>query len=82
MPKVKLGRDPEVERRETARKIFTHRMIDAGVPTKKALGERVGLDRQVIARRMQKGDWHLDELARVQKILRFTPEDLMAMVKQ
>ena len=37
MPKVKLGRDPELERRETARKIFTHRMIDAGVPTKKAL---------------------------------------------
>ena len=70
------------QRQETARKIFHHRMIDAGVPTQKALGERVGMDRQVIARRMQRGDWRLDELAKVQKVLRFTPEDLMAMVKR
>lgn len=82
MPRVNLGRDPERERQETARKIFHHRMIDAGVPTQKALGERVGMDRQVIARRMQRGDWRLDELAKVQKVLRFTPEDLMAMVKR
>ena len=76
MPRVNLGRDPTKDRQEAPRRIIRRGMAEQGITTQKELAERIGINEQILRKRM-KGDtaWDLETMVKIVKRLRLTEMD-------
>ena len=76
MPRVNLGRDPTKDRQEATRRIIRRGMAEQGITTQKELAERIGINEQILRKRMR-GDtsWDLETMVKVVKRLRLTETD-------
>ena len=76
MPRVNLGRDPTRERQEATRRIIRRGMAEQGITTQRELAERIGINEQILRKRMR-GDtsWDLETMVKVVKRLHLTEAD-------
>lgn len=76
MPRVNLGRDPTKDRQEATRRIIRRGMAEQGITTQKELAERIGINEQILRKRMR-GDtsWDLETMVKIVKRLRLTESD-------
>ena len=76
MPRVNLGRDPTKDRQEATCRIIRRGMAEQGITTQKELAERIGINEQILRKRM-KGDtaWDLETMVKIVKRLRLTEMD-------
>ena len=82
MPKVKLWISPEQEQAE-----FRRRMVDSkrgahGYRTQKALADAAGVQQGALSMRMSgKTKWDVDTLSSLDRVLRFSAEELSAFIR-
>jgi len=75
MPKVNLARDPRAERAASMRRT----MRDIASQTE--LARRIGMRAGTLSAKMHSGAWTAEDLAALDKVLRFSAEELAALVR-
>ena len=75
MPRVNLGRDPTKERQEATRKIIRTAMVRQDIPKQSDISARFGKSQQWFSQKLQKGNWSLEDMVKLCKILKLGPED-------
>lgn len=82
MPRVKLGQDPKRERIELRRRMISAKAAIRGYESRATIAGAVGMDEHKYRNRLR-GDtaWQLDDLAALDKVLRFTDAELAQLVR-
>ena len=75
MPRVSLGRDPNKERQEATRKIIRTAMVRQDISKQADISARFGRSQQWFSQKLQKGNWSLEDMVTLCKILKLGPED-------
>ena len=82
MPKTKpLIRDEKAERAETRRKLIQSKMGARDTRPRVELSRRIGISENALHGKMRLGCWTADDLAKMDKVLRFSAEELAAIVR-
>ena len=80
MPRVNLCRDPRAERQEATRRIIRRGMAEQGIRYDTELAGKASISRPSFSRKMKECSFSLDELSRICKTLRLTPDDAAVML--
>lgn len=82
MPKVKLVRNPEQEHIDLRKRMISAKAAMRGYESKKDIAYAIGMSNAVYSRRLN-GDykWSLDDLAALDRVLRFTDAELAQLVR-
>lgn len=75
MPKVKLGRNPTLERQEATRNVIRRAMAERGISSQRELAQKIGETDSSFSRKFKANNWKIDEMASMASVLRFTAED-------
>lgn len=75
MPRVNLCRDPVRERQEATRKIIRTAMVRQDISKQADISARFGRSQQWFSQKLQKGNWSLEDMVTLCKILKLGPED-------
>lgn len=75
MPKVKLGRNPTLERQEATRKVIRRAMAERGISSQRELAQKIGETDSSFSRKFKANKWKIEEMASIASVLRFTSED-------
>lgn len=82
MPKTKpLIRDEKAERAETRRKLIQSKMGARDIRSRVELSRRIGISETTLRSKLRLGYWTADDLAKMDKVLRFSAEELAAIVR-
>lgn len=82
MPKTKpLIRDEKAERAETRRKLIQSKMGARDIRSQVELARRSGISEHSVCSKLHSGAWTADDLAKLDKALRFSAEELAAIVR-
>lgn len=75
MPKVKLGRNPTLERQEATRKVIRRAMAERGICSQRELTKKMGETDSSFSRKFRTNIWKIDDIALMAGILRLTESD-------
>ena len=77
MPKVNLARDPRAERAASMRRTINAKRGMRDIASARRIGMRAG----TLSAKMHSGAWTAEDLAALDKVLRFSAEELAALVR-
>lgn len=80
MPRVKLGTPTPAQQLATMNKIIRKAMVDQEIEDCTVLALRMGMDPQVARRRLRYGNWKMEELWRLVRVLQLTAEQVGVML--
>ena len=75
MPRVNLGRDLTKERQEATSKIIRMAMIRQGITKQADIAVRFGRSQQWFSQKLKKGNWSLEDMVKLCKILKLSADD-------
>lgn len=78
MPKVNLGFTP-AKQADVIAKTIRRYMVDNDIPDLTTMAERLSMSRQTFSRKLKQGGWDEAELAKVIRVLKIRPEEVLAM---
>lgn len=82
MPKTKpFIRDEKAERAETRRKLIQSKMGARDIRSRVELSRRIGISETTLRGKLRLGCWTADDLAKMDEVLRFSAEELAAIVR-
>lgn len=82
MPKVKLWTSPDQEQAEFRRRMVDSKRGARGYHTQKALADAAGVQQVALSMRMSgKTKWDVDTLSSLDRVLRFSAEELSAFIR-
>lgn len=81
MPKVNLARDPRAERAASMRRTINAKRGMRDIASQTELARRIGMRAGTLSAKMQSGAWTAEDLAALDKVLRFSAEELAALVR-
>lgn len=82
MPKVKLGRDPVRDRAELRKRVVSAKALLRGYGSRIGVANAAGMTESRYNRLMRgETPWSLDDLAAVDKLLKFTDAELAQLVR-
>lgn len=82
MPKVKLNRDPEQERRTRRRSLIESKCHLRGYRNQTVLAAAMKKPNTWISRRLRGGcQWSVDDLSALDRVLHFSAEELAEIVR-
>ena len=81
MAKVNLTRDTRAERAANMRKAINAKRVMRDIPSQTELARRIGMRVGTLGTKMRSGAWTVEELAALDKVLRFSAEELAALVR-
>lgn len=82
MPKVKLNRDPVQERNDFRRNLIESKFHFRGYRTQVDVEQALGVSGAWLSRRLRGlTDWELDDLGKLDKVLRFDANELAQLVR-
>lgn len=80
MPRVNLGTPTPAQQLATMNKIIKKAMVDQEIEDCTVLALRMGMDPQVARRRLRYGNWKMEELWRLVRVLQLTAEQVGVML--
>ena len=80
MPRVKLGIPSPAQQRAVFNKTGKKAMVEQDIDDCTALALRLGMDNQAVRRRMQIGNWKLEELWRLVRVLQLDGDQVAVML--
>ena len=80
MPRVKLGTPTPAQQLEAFNKTVKKAMVEQDIEDYTILALRLGMDPQAVRRRMRDGNWKVQELWRMVRVLKLTAEQLAVML--
>ena len=81
MPKVNLARDPRAERAASMRRTINAKRGMRDIASRTELARRIGMRAGTLSAKMHSGAWTAEDLAALDKVLRFSAEELAALVR-
>ena len=81
MPKVNLARDPRAERAASMRRTINAKRGMRDIASQTELARRIGMRAGTLSAKMHSGAWTAEDLAVLDKVLRFSAEELAALVR-
>lgn len=75
MPKVRLGRNPTLERQEATKKVIRRAMAERGICSQRELAKKMGETDSLFSRKFRTNSWKIDDIALMAGILRLTESD-------
>lgn len=81
MPKVNLARDPRAERAASMRRTINAKRGMRDIASQTELARRIGMRAGTLSAKMHSGAWKAEDLAALDKVLRFSAEELAALVR-
>ena len=82
MPRVNLGRDPEQGKTEYRRRLIDGKAHFSGYKTKKDFARVLKVNCEWVSRRFDGATkWSLDDIAKLDNVLRFTTDELASLVR-
>lgn len=81
MPKVNLARDPRAERAASMRRTINAKRGMRDIASQTELARRIGMRAGTLSAKMRSGAWTVEDLAALDKVLRFSAEELAALVR-
>ena len=81
MPKVNLARDPRAERAASMRRTINAKRGMRDIASQTELARRIGMRAGTLSAKMHSGAWMAEDLAALDKVLRFSAEELAALVR-
>lgn len=75
MPKVKLGRNPTLERQEATRKVIRRAMAERGICIQRELAKKMGETDSSFSGKFRTNSWKVDDLSLLAGILHLTEAD-------
>lgn len=81
MPKVNLARDPRAERAASMRRTINAKRGMRDIASQTELARRIGMRAGTLSAKMHSGAWKAEDLAALDKVLRFSDEELAALVR-
>lgn len=81
MPKVNLARDPRAERAASMRRTINAKRGMRDIASQTELARRIGMRAGTLSAKMHSGAWTVEDLAALDKVLRFSAEELAALVR-
>ena len=82
MPKVNLARDPRAERAASMRRTINAKRGMRDIASQTELARRIGMRAGTLSAKMHSGAWTAEDLAALDKVLRFSAEELAALCRQ
>ena len=80
MPRVKLGRDADAERRTATKGIIRMAMNRQGIWTQRECAARLGKSQPWFSQRLKDNSWKLEDMVLLSRVLKFTPEEAAAIL--
>lgn len=81
MQKVNLARDPRAERAASMRRTINAKRWMRDIASQTELARRIGMRAGTLSAKMHSGAWTVEDLAALDKVLRFSAEELAALVR-
>lgn len=81
MPKANLLPDPQADRAKSMRVIIMSKSAARDIRSQAELARRTGMRAGTLSEKLTSGAWTASELARLDKVLRFSAEELAAIVR-
>ena len=81
MPKVNLARDPRAERAASMRRTINAKRGMRDIASQTELARRIGMRAGTLSAKMHSGAWPAEDLAALDQVLRFSAEELAALVR-
>lgn len=81
MPKANLARDPRAERAASMRRTINAKRGMRDIASQTELARRIGMRAGTLSAKMRSGAWTAEDLAALDKVLRFSAEELAALVR-
>ena len=82
MPKVNLARDPRAERAASMRRTINAKRGMRDIASQTELARRIGMRAGTLSAKMRSGAWTAEDLAALDKVLRFSAEELAALCEK
>lgn len=81
MPKVTLVRDRKAERAKTIRTIINAKRSERDIKHQSDLADACGLHRFTLSSKMTSGVWTCEDIARLDRVLRFSGDEIVKIVR-
>ena len=81
MPRVKLAPDEKADRAKSMRIIILSKSAARDIRTQAELARRAGMRAGTLTDKLAHGAWTAADLAKLDKVLRFSAEELAAIVR-
>lgn len=81
MPKVNLAREKRAERAASMRRTINAKRGMRDIASQTELARRIGMRAGTLSAKMHSGAWTAEDLAALDKVLRFSAEELAALVR-
>lgn len=75
MPRTKIGLDPNKDRQEATRRIIKRGMAEQGFDRQADIARKIGISQPSFSTKLRASSWSLEEMVKLCKMLRLTPED-------
>ena len=81
MPKVNLMPDPRADRAKKMRTAIMSKAASRDIRSQVELARRSGISEHSVCSKLRSGAWTAEDLAKLDKALRFSAEELAAIVR-
>lgn len=81
MPDVKWARDPQVERVRKMRCMIRSKRALRDIESDAILADRMNIGASTLSHKMNHGTWTCEDIRMLDKVLRFSAEELAALIR-